>query len=73
MLSSAGHFDLNEAVMKCLLLFLENSPLPGNTVIWDSALRHTHVQNPLARGAHTLNSWEGHNVSFLRVSCSVKK
>lgn len=54
MLSSPGQFSLDEAVIKCLLLFLENSPLRMGTCHWDAAPRHTHMQNPLPHGAQDL-------------------
>lgn len=64
MLSSPGQFSLDEAVIKCLLLFLENSPLRMGTAVIGMLLQDIHTCKILFHMEH--KTWEGHSVSLLR-------
>lgn len=44
--------------MSCFVSWERTSPC-GDSCHWDSASRPTHMDNPLAHGAHVLKSWEG--------------
>lgn len=55
MLSSPGQFSLDGAVIKCLLLFLENSPLHMDTAVIGMLLQDIHTyKNLIAHKAQDL-------------------